>query len=135
VEGNEVVINLHQPEPVKFEQSFEGHFPVEKRLIRKTLTDEFTFDFEGIGFVLRGRAGEWASTSGYVGKVEVYVDGKLMESVELPANFTTRRYELFWKYQLPNQKHTVRIKLLNPAPENPIHLEDVIIYSTDHTGS
>jgi hypothetical protein len=97
------------------------------------LSDEFTFDFEGIGFALRGRAGEWASTSGYVGKAELYMDGNLMETVELPANFTTRRYELFWKYQLPNQKHTVRIKLLNPAPENPIHMDDVIIYSTGKT--
>lgn len=129
IEGNNVTISVQQPEPVKFEQSFEGHFPIEKRSIEKPLATELTFNFEGIGFVIRGSAAKWASTSPYIGKAELYVDDKLVETAELPASYTTRRYELFWKYQLPSQKHSVRVKLLNPDKSNPIHVEDVILYA------
>lgn len=129
LEGNNVIIKVQQPSAVKFEQSFEGHFPFEKKQIRKTLTDEINFDFEGIGFVIRGRSGTGASDSAYIGKAELYIDEKLIETVELPANFTTRRHELFWKYKLPNQKHNVRVKLLNPDKGSPIHVEDVILYA------
>ena len=135
VEGDNVFIAVQEPVPVKFEQSFEGHYPIEKREIKTSWSDEFTFDFEGIGFVLRGRVGEGRSSSSYVGKGELYIDGKLVETIELPSNFTTRRHELFWKYQLPNQKHTVRIKLLNPEKENPIHIEDVLVYSNKPNAS
>lgn len=128
-EGDNVVISLQQPIAVNFEQSFEGHFPIEKRPIGKTLAEEFSFDFEGIGFVVRGRSGEWNSVSDYIGKAEVYLDGKRIEVIELPANFTTRRYELCWKYQLANQKHTVKIKLLNPLESNPIRVDDIIVYA------
>jgi hypothetical protein len=128
-EGENVIIPLQQPIAVNFEQSFDGHFPIEKRQIGKVLTDEFSFDFDGIGFVVRGRAGEWNSASDYIGKAELYLDEKLVEVFELPANFTTRRYELCWKYQLTNQKHNVKIKLLNPTESNPIRIDDVIVYA------
>ena len=58
-----------------------------------------------------------------------------LKRLSFPSNFTTRRHELFWKYQLPNQKHTVRIKLLNPEKENPIHIEDVLVYSNKPNAS
>lgn len=129
MEGNDIIIKTQQPAPVKFEQSFEGHFPVEKRNVEKVLENEFVFDFEGIGFVLTGNSAKWASTSNYIGKAELFLDGKLVETIALPANYTTRRYELCWKYQLPYQKHNIRIKLLNPDKEHPIHMNDIIVYS------
>jgi hypothetical protein len=135
VEGENISIMSQQPVPVKFEESFEGHFPIEKREIKKSWTDEFTFDFDGIGFVLRGRVGEGRTASDYVAKGELYLDGKLVETIDLPSNFTTRRHELFWKYQLPYQKHTVRIKLLNPDQEHAVHIEDVLVYSNKPNAS
>ncbi len=39
-------------------------------------------------------------------KQELYIDNVKVETAKLPTNFTTRRYELFWKYGLPDQKHT-----------------------------
>lgn len=133
LDGDQVIIASQQPNAVKFEQSFEGHFPIEKREIRNVLSNEFTFDFEGIGFVVRGRAGEWNSSSPYIGKAELYLDDKLLETVELPANFTTRRYELFWKYQLTNKRHTVKVKLLNPVENSPIRIDDIIVYGNKPT--
>ena len=123
------MIATQQPKPVKLEQSFQDHHPVAKIQVGKTLSPEITFDFEGVGFVVRGRTANPNSASDYIGKAEVYIDGKLVETAGLPADFTTRRYELCWKYQLPMQKHTIRIRLLNPTDQNPVFVEDVIVYS------
>jgi hypothetical protein len=128
VQGDDIIIKKQNISPVRFEQNFEGHFPIEKKGVWKDLTNEYTFDFEGVGFVIRGESAKWNSASSYIGKAELYVDDKLVETAELPASYTTRRYELFWKYQLPRQKHTVRIKLLNPDPTNTIRIHDVIVY-------
>ena len=129
VEGDIVTIKVQEPKPVRFEESFVGHYPTEKKSIGKKFTDEISFDFEGIGFVVRAETAKWASVEKYVAKTELYIDDKLIETVELPASYTTRRYEAYWKYQLPKQKHTVRIKILNADEKNPIRIDEAIIYS------
>ncbi|CAA9260662.1 MAG: hypothetical protein AVDCRST_MAG95-2296 [uncultured Adhaeribacter sp.] len=127
----EVSIRVQQPQAVPFEESFAGHHPVEKRSIGQTLKDEYTFNFEGIGFVLRGEVKSEPANSNpdYVAKAELYLDGKLLETINFPANFTTRRHDLFWKYQLPKGKHTARIKLLNPSEKAAFRLNDLIVYA------
>ncbi|HTS45664.1 MAG TPA: ADP-ribosylglycohydrolase family protein [Puia sp.] len=130
VEGDEVVIKVQQPVQVRFEKSFEGHYPIAKIPVNwSDNKDEISFDFEGIGFVLRGEASQWDSHSEYVFNTELYVDGKLIESPKLPVSYTTRRYELCWKYQLPKAKHSVRLKILNPSKEYPVRATEAIIYS------
>lgn len=129
VSGETVTILTQAVQPVRFEQSFEGHYPVEKRPVNQGLTNEFKFAFEGTGFVIRGESAQWNSTSEYIGKMEVYLDGTLLETAKLPSKFTTRRHELTWKYQLVKKKHEVRIRLLNPDERNPIRIQDVIVYS------
>jgi len=129
VEGNTVTIKVQQPKTVRFEQSFEGHYPIEKKGVGKILTDEYQFEFEGIGFVMLGESAKWDSKSTYAAQAELYIDNKLVETVELPASYTTRRYELFWKYQLPKQKHTIRVKILNPDEKYPVRINNIIIYS------
>jgi hypothetical protein len=128
-EGNTVTIKVQQPKAVKFEQSFEGHYPTEKKAVGKVLTDEYRFDFDGIGFVVLGESARWDSKSTYSGKAELYIDNKLVETIDLPASYTTRRYELAWKYQLPKQKHDVRLKLLNADEKNPVRINSIIVYS------
>jgi hypothetical protein len=91
--------------------------------------DEISFDFEGTGFVLKGETAKWASMSGYVFNTELYIDDKLVEAPQLPASFTTRRYELCWKYDLPKGKHRVRLKILNPSKEEEFKSYDAIVYS------
>lgn len=128
--GESVQIRAQTPEPVRFEKSFDGLYPTEKRGINKSLTNEYTFDFTGTGFVVRGEAAKWgAGTEAPNLQVAVYLNDKLIETVDFPANYTTRRYELCWQYQLPKQKHTVKLKLLNPNAAYPVNLQDVILYS------
>lgn len=130
VDGNNVLIKSQQPVTVRFEKSFEGVYPVEKVTAKWNETkDAVSFEFEGTGFVLKGETAAWASTTDFVFKTEVYVDGKLFESPELPASFTTRRYELCWKYDLPKGKHKVELKILNPSKEYAFKAWEAIIYS------
>lgn len=130
VDGDRVLIQQQTPEPVRYEKSFAGSFPVNKMPVQwSAAKDEISFSFEGTGYVLRGDAAKWESSSAYVFNTQVYVDGKLVESPGWPVSFTTRRHELSWNYGLPKGKHTVRIKILNPSKEHEIGTGDVLIYS------
>jgi hypothetical protein len=130
VEGERVTIKTQVPAPVRFEKSFAGVYPVLKKHVTwNSDKDEVIFDFEGTGFVIRGDASKWESTSNYVFETELYVDGKLIEQPKLPASFTTRRHEIAWIYDLPKGKHSVRLKILNPSKEHQVRMGEVIVYS------
>jgi hypothetical protein len=128
--GDNINIKVQQPVAVKFEKSFTGLYPVLKIPVKwSEAKDEISFEFEGAGFVLRGETARWASESAYVFNTELYVDNKLIESPKLPTSYTTRRYELCWKYDLPKGKHTVRLKILNPSKEEQFRSWEAIAYS------
>jgi hypothetical protein len=129
IQGSQIRILSEAPVVVRYEKSFPGLFPVAKIPVKWSAEkDAVNFDFEGIGFVLRGDAAPWGSESDFVFHTELYVDGTLVESPELPANYTTRRYELCWKYQLPKGKHQVTLKILNPGKDHELKVDDAIIY-------
>ncbi len=127
VSDDKVTLKVQKPKTVPLEVAFEGHFPTEKRRLDETLTNESSFEFEGIGFAVNGDARKIGAQD-YVFEVEVYVDGEKIETAKLPTNFTHRRFTLFWKYQLPMTKHKVRFKVLNPTNAASIYLEDVVVY-------
>ena len=127
VTGDQVTIVCQQPKTVRYENGFEGHFPTEKISIRKNLDPSAQFDFEGIGFVVRG--GVRCDDRSYVALVEVLVDGQLFETAKLPVENLTRRLEVTWKYQLPKGKHNVSLKWLNPRADATINASEAIIYA------
>jgi hypothetical protein len=130
VTGENVSIKTQLPVAVKFEKSFEGIYPAEKKKIKwsddKTM---ISFEFTGTGFALKGETAAWESVSSFVFNTELYVDDQLIESPQLPASYTTRRYDLCWKYDLPKNKHTVKFKILNPSKEMELKVWEAIIYS------
>jgi len=132
IEGENVSIKIQQPVTVRFEKSFDGVYPIAKTPVKWSPNrDEISFDFEGTGFVLRGETAKWSSESSYVFNTELYVDDKLVESPQLPASYTTRRYELCWKYDLAKGKHAVRLKILNSSKDEQISSSEAIIYSDE----
>ena len=76
-----------------------GHFPVAETVLRQRVTDETTFSFEGVGFVVQGSA-RVEPARDVVLVAEVSVDGQPPEVVELPTNHARRRYAPFWRYGL-----------------------------------
>lgn len=134
VTGDNVTIAVQTPKAVRLEQAFPNHYPISVKAVNKNLTDEYTTDFEGVGFVLRGEAkpkgrDSWGYENPFAFNAELYVDGQKIETAKLPANFVHRRYDLFWKYQLPKGKHTVRVKLLNPDADHVVRMTDLLVYS------
>ena len=130
VVGDIITIKKQQPKAVQLEQSFTGTFPIESRYIGKIIENEFDFDFVGTGFVVKGYIADWEKNKDtYHVKAELYIDNKLVETVDLPSDFTTRRLEMFWKYQLPKQKHQVKIKILNYNSKFEMRISDIFVYS------
>ncbi|RYU92594.1 ADP-ribosylglycohydrolase family protein [Mucilaginibacter terrigena] len=132
VNGEMVTIHPQQPKAVQPEQNFTGLYPISKIPAKLADTkDAVNFEFEGTGFVLRGETAQWDTFTYFVFHTQLFIDGKLVESPELPVNYTTRRYELCWNYTLPKGKHQVSLKILNPDKKYLAQFRpaDIIVYS------
>lgn len=131
INGDNISIKVQQPTAVKFEKSFIGSYPVTKtNAIWSANKDEFSFDFQGTGFVVKGETVNWKDiTTNFIYNTELYIDGTLVESPKLPAAREARRYDLCWKYDLPKGKHIVKLKILNPVAGQNFDVRDIIIYS------
>ena len=129
--GNNISIETQQPVAVKSEKSFTGSYPVTKtNAVWSANKDEFSFEFEGTGFVVKGATVDWKDIrSKFIYHTDLYIDGKLVESPELPAAREARRYDLCWKYDLPKGKHIVKLKILNPVAGQDFDVRDIVIYS------
>jgi ADP-ribosylglycohydrolase len=129
VADDHVVLDVQPVKAVRLEQNFEGHFPIAEIPLRRRLSDETTFSFDGIGFVVQGSARSESSKDQVI-VADMYVDDQLLETVNLPTNFTPRRFTPFWKYGLPEGKHTVRLKIRNPSSDAAVSLERAIVYGS-----
>lgn len=153
VEQEDVVIPLEKPVSVAFEQNFESTYPIARERIDKSFKDEISLDFIGNGFILYGNLVKLESiTSDYVNRVanrvgsevfalaeendpyiawlEFTLDGKPEGKISMPMKNTARKLEPAWKYLLPEGKHKVHLKWINPLPEYEIRINDLIIYSS-----
>ena len=82
VNGDQITIKIQQPVAVNYEKAFEGHYPVEKKNINILLQQASQFSFDGNGFVLKGYVK--CDDEDYVANVEMYIDGELVETANLP---------------------------------------------------
>ncbi len=143
INGEIITIPFEKIEPVKLEVGFEGHYPVDKVFIRfrnaVLIPDlaqldedhgEINLEFEGIGFALNGAAIKLdpESSGEHTFKLEMYIDGELTESFEMPTHYRNRKFEVAWKYQLPDEMHKVQIKVLNPKEGFQVRVDDMIVY-------
>ena len=128
----DVIIAIQKPGTVKFEKSFSGLYPLAKIPVKWSEDEtEISFEFEGTGFVLPGEVSQTVKNMNYVFNTELYIDAKAVESYNLPSGYAERRLELAWKYEMPNGKHKVRLKILNPSSDFKVISRDALIY-TDH---
>lgn len=129
VADGQATLPVQRPVPVRREQNFEGHFPTAEILFDRPVRDELTFEFTGIGFALQGAArsddGKDQELNG-----ELWIDGKLVASVVLPTAFRTRRYVPFYRYELADGKHTVKIVLREPSKTRYLQANRAIVYGS-----
>ena len=128
VTDNEVRIAVQKPKPVKLEQSFEGLELVKKdKYPNRSIREPFIYEFTGTGFVCSGRLRP--QNGDYVAEIEVDIDGN-KEIIKMPADFITRRFDIYWNYELPKGDHRVSLQWLNPVPEADIIVDGVLTYTT-----
>jgi hypothetical protein len=126
VTDKDVTIKIQKAEPVRLEQGFEGHYPVDKKRFRLVFNKEATFDFTGIGFSIC----YWniKNHMDSVFKVQMFIDGEYVETSDVTANDITKKNTPFWRYQLAMGKHKVEFKVLNPQENTEIIFRNAIIY-------
>ena len=135
VTGDNITLAVQSPATVKGEQGFPNIYPVLDVNFDKPDFKEISFEFEGTGFVLDGGAEKKSEKDAdYIFEAELYIDGKKTETSKFPTNFTTRRLELFWHYELPKGKHTVNIKVLNPDSKYVLNAYHYIVFSDKRAG-
>jgi len=134
VDDDTVTIAVQTPQTVALEQAYVDHYPVEKRIlshpsgvVRTVLEDHYSVEFEGVGFVLLGRADRLGEED-YVLQAKVMVDGKEIETASWPTDMNKRRFHLTWKFELPRGKHKLELQLLNPTDKALALLQNLVVY-------
>ncbi|MCD7935999.1 MAG: ADP-ribosylglycohydrolase family protein [Tannerellaceae bacterium] len=130
VTPDQITIAVQPPKAVRYEQGFEDMYPVLRKPFHHGDITSVEFEFEGTGFVVRGEAAkrDGVTTDGAF-TASLYLDGQKVETANFPTSFHSRRLDLFWKYQLPKGKHTVRIVVDEPQKDYLLRSWDYIIYS------
>lgn len=129
MENDIYYIHTQAIEAAPYEKSFEGHFPYNIIEINKNLTDSLCIDFSEKGIVITGIVK--SENPSYAAVVDAYCDGDLVDTFVLPSNFTHRKTEIFFKYQLDNKAHAICLKWKNPSKDAQIQVGRAVIYS-DH---
>lgn len=144
--SDSIEIPVQQIQPAQLEVGFEGHFPVkaiDRPLGKSEIfkfdyeNTDYTFEFEGIGFVVNGwaqnKGWSWHNreqfTENYTVLIDVFVDGKLVETSKMPTKYEIRKDGITWKFNLNEGKHTVKLVLKNPSDKYEVILQRIIIYS------
>lgn len=124
-----VEIAVQQPKAVKYEKSFPGMYPTARVELWGKVKDTASIKFKGTGFVWKGTAVALkAGSPNYDFLVDVYLDDKKIETVTLPTSITTRRRDIYWKYQLKDKAHEVKIVLTNPHPDYELASHTYVAY-------
>ncbi len=127
-----VSIKVQKPEKLRFEQSFEGMYPVKELLVRKDhLEESIKLDFTGNGIVILGNVKSQCGVaeSDFVALLDVYMDGVKTEQIRMPYDYIVRKYDIYHKYMLENGNHTVELKWINQDPDFRITLKSYVVYA------
>lgn len=127
VGDDKVLIKTQNPESVRFEEAFAGHYPQQPVQVKQVLSQPIKLDFEGRGVVVRHHLKSPDPT--YVAEVAVSIDGSQEQVILLPADFKVRKTELFNAYDLKDGTHSVSFRWLNPIEDAYIYIADYIVYA------
>lgn len=132
VSDDAITFTVQEPQPVALEQSFEGIYPVERRVVKGDVGNERSWKFNGCGIVLQGnvRKDDPKLSEDYVARLEAFIDGTSVEQINMPLDYITRKYDIFYNYEIPEGEHTLTIKWLNPKPGYAVQCKDIIVYGT-----
>ena len=126
---NGIFIEMVDPVPVRYEQSFEGIRPVEKRVLKKAFTGSVELAFKGNSIVVEGSVRKTGhADDSYVASVTALLDGTEMESFKMPMDYIKRKYEIFSAYGFPSGDHVLTLRLNNPHPDYELYASEMVVY-------
>ncbi|MDR1973108.1 MAG: ADP-ribosylglycohydrolase family protein [Bacteroidales bacterium] len=126
-----ITVTVQEPKAVQYEQSFEGIVPAERRVLKKKFNDELTLNFTGSAVVVMGQITQVCASSfgdNYIAQIEAYIDEKKVEDILMPYDYIKRKYDIFYKYDLPDTKHTLKLKVKNPNSSFVVEAKEMIVY-------
>ena len=71
----------------------------------------------------------------YVAKLVAYIDGVKTEDIDMPFDYITRKYDIFYKYEIPRGKHQLKIEWLNPDRHFAVQCGGFVVYDSDNMPS
>ena len=131
VEGDRYTFTVQEPQTVPFEESFAGIEPCERRVLKRVVTDRMTVGFDGCGAVLMGavrRLGLDGDDS-YTALLEVSIDGRPFERVEMPYDYIKRKYDIFHTYDLADGHHELTLRWTNRDKNYVIDAKEMVVYT------
>ena len=127
-----IYIEVEKPQAVRYEQSFEGIKPVEKRVLKKAFTDSVDLTFQGNSIVVEGSVRKTGhADDSYVANITALLDGTEVENFNMPVDYITRKYEIFSKYCFPSGEHTLTLRLNNPHPDYELYASEMVVYDEE----
>ena len=128
-DANCIYFDVEKPEPVRYEQSFEGIQPVDKRVLKKAFTTSVDLPFRGCGIVVEGSVRKTGhADDSYVARVTALLDGQEVEQFTMPIDYITRKYEIFSNYDFPQGEHILTLRLDNPHPDYELYASEMVVY-------
>lgn len=115
------------------EKNFENHFVQRMPKLGVNLVDSIIinqYSFNGI--VISGGIDEknmTPETKNYVAEVDVFIDHKWIEKINLPASFNSRNPVFYYKYNLEDKMHSLKFVWRNFRKGISIQLNNALIYS------
>ena len=120
---------VRKPEPVAWEQSFEGLVPVDKVVLKKRFNSSVVLEFTGNSIVVEGSVVKTGhSEEDYVARIAALLDDEVVEVFAMPYDYIKRKYEIFSMYCFPSGAHKLELKLLNPHPDFEINAQEMVVY-------
>ena len=120
---------MEKPEPVRYEQSFEGIVPTEKRVLKKAFTTSVDLQFKGNSIVVEGSVRKTGhADDSYVASVTALLDGEEVEHFTMPIDYIKRKYEIFSAYCFESGEHTLTLRLDNPHPDYELYASEMVVY-------
>ncbi len=123
---------MQKPEAVRYEKAFAGHYPKCRVEVKQTVTKIDKIEFEGKGIVVKYhnfKGAGYDDTTGYKSEIEIYLDGELSAVAKNPVKGNGGAADLYWKYDLPEGKHTLTFKFLNKQDNMNIVIDNYLVYS------
>ena len=130
VSQDKVSIKQQPIATARYEKSFEGMEAYKTVNMQNKPIDKLgEIQFEGCGVVLRGYI--QADDINYVGLVDVYIDGKKVNTMKLPADGHNRSNDIYWNFGLQEGKHTLKLVRTNCQDNVKTVVQNMVLYKKE----